>query len=150
MFFSLQFQTSQSLSKILRCASFSFLSVWKCGKNGLFCLIAYLKVASSFLVVFKRTFCDEDKALISCPPELRLVFHNTPFYGQVNSSESCPASGPTPCISDLTYDGIEDFCDRYSCDIPGVSGNKLGLKGQYQCKDSSNYLTVYHSCQQSK
>lgn len=119
-------------------------------KHGLLCLMCYLKHVCTFLVVFKRTFCDEDKALISCPRELRLVFHNEPFYGQVNSSESCPASGPTPCISDLTYGGIKDFCNWHSCDITGVSGNKLGLTGQYQCKDTSSYLTVYHSCQKRK
>ena len=118
--------------------------------HGLLRLIPYLKVTCSFLEVFKRTFCDEDKALISCPDELRLVFHNEPFYGQVNSSDSCPASGPAPCTSGLTYGGIEDFCNWHSCVISTVSGSNLDLKVQDQCKDTSNYLTVYHSCQQSK
>ena len=119
-------------------------------KHGLLCLISYLNVVCSFLVVFKRIFCDDDIALISCPPELRLVFHNKLFYSQVNSSDSCPASGPTSCISDVAYEDIKDFCEYHSCEISGVSGSKLGLEGQNQCKDTSNYLTVYHSCQQSK
>lgn len=100
-----------------------------------------------FLAVFKRTFCDDDIALISCPDDKQLVFHKAPFYGQMNSSESCPASNGKTCTSDIRYGDVDDFCSSSSCTISPVSYQQLD---QRECKDSDNYLTLYHSCQKSK
>lgn len=78
---------------------------------------------------------------------MRLVFHDSPFYGQMNTSEACPSTGGITCKTDLGYKGIEQYCKTGICEIPAVSPNALELK---QCKDSSNYLTLYHSCQPRK
>ena len=76
---------------------------------------------------------------------MRVVFHYTPFYGQMNKSESCPVTETGSCSSDLKYDVMNQFCgDVNKCDIPRISHDELDLK---QCKDTSNYLTIHHSCQ---
>ena len=100
-----------------------------------------------FIAVFKRTFCDDDAALISCPDDKQLVLHEKPFYGQMNSSESCPASNGKTCTSDLSNYDMDEFCGKSSCTISPVSPTKLD---QTECSGSDNYLTLYHSCQKSK
>lgn len=100
-----------------------------------------------FLAVFKRTFCDEDLALLSCPDDKQLVFHEKPFYGQAKTSESCPATNGKTCTSNIDYGDIDKFCQTSSCEIKPVSHVELD---QEECKDSNNYLTLYHSCQESK
>ncbi|KAJ7381779.1 Eva-1 C [Desmophyllum pertusum] len=106
----------------------------------------HLKIEYKCSPVFERTFCDGDNALISCPPGMLLVFHNKPFYGQKNSSESCPATGPQTCVSDFKYDKINKYCKSiYMCEIPRVSNAAFNMKKS--CPDTSNYLLFYHSCQ---
>ncbi|KAJ7360505.1 hypothetical protein OS493_015607 [Desmophyllum pertusum] len=106
----------------------------------------HLKIEYTCSPVFERTFCDRDNALISCPPGMLLVFHNKPFYGQKNSSESCPATSPQTCVSDFKYDQMTKYCkSNYMCEIPRVSNAAFNTKPS--CPDTSNYLLFYHSCQ---
>ena len=100
-----------------------------------------------FLAVFKRTFCDEDKALLSCPEDKQLVFHGKPFYGRMNFSESCPARNGKTCTPNIRYEEINTFCGNSSCEINPVSKIQ-DIKEE--CKDNDNYLTLYHSCQEGK
>lgn len=63
----------------------------------------------------------------------------------MNKSESCPVTETGSCSSDLKYDVMNQFCgDVNKCDIPKISHDELDLE---QCKDTSNYLTIHHSCQ---
>lgn len=101
-----------------------------------------------FLAVFKRTFCDNDVAIVSCPDDKQLVFHENPFYGRTNfTAESCRTTSAKTCTSNIYYSDLVSFCDRSSCRIEPVSYEKLG---QDECEGSDNYLTLYHSCQESK
>lgn len=107
-----------------------------------------LSFSSSLSSVFTRTFCDADKALLSCPAGMRVVFHNTLFYGQMNTSESCPVTASGSCSSGLKYGVMNEYCWGVNkCDIPKISATEFKLR---QCKDTSNYLTIHHSCQRGK
>ena len=107
-----------------------------------------LSFSSSLSSVFTRTFCDADKALLSCPAGMRVVFHNTLFYGQMNTSESCPVTASGSCSSGLKYGVMNEYCSGVNkCDIPTISATEFNLR---QCKDTSNYLTIHHSCQRGK